>query len=183
MTSILKNNKAWELIRYDLPRFFSNIWRFRKALWNHYWFDHHGTLMFLQTGIQHMADRVELDGLEVDVSRLKKVKQMRRLVELIKNYNEDLYIEKAEAELGPMVHWEWKYEPVADRPGYTELIIEETEEDRDHNRALIKRAHEIEREEWDEISKIIRGQDYSKFNEELEWNEQFDGTGIRGWWD
>ena len=30
-------NKTYELFRYDLPRFFKNVWRFRSALWNHYW--------------------------------------------------------------------------------------------------------------------------------------------------
>jgi hypothetical protein len=29
----------------------------------------------------------------------------------------------------------------------------------------------------------MRGQDYKLFNEEEEWAAQFDGSGLRGWWD
>ena len=85
--------KTYELFRYDLPRFFKNVWTFRKALWNHYWFDHHGTLMFLETGLTHISDTVEKYGMEIDETRLKKVTAMRRAVQLIKNYNEDNYID------------------------------------------------------------------------------------------
>jgi hypothetical protein len=46
-----------------------------------------------------MSDNIEKHGNEVDESRLKKVAAMRRVVELIKNYNEDNYIDMAEKEL------------------------------------------------------------------------------------
>ena len=175
---------SWlDIIRYDLPRFFGNVWRFRKALWNHYWFDHHGTLLFLQTGVQHMADRTERDGLEIDETRLKKVEQMRRLVQLIKNYNGSLYIELAEAEMGELVLREWQFEPVPDHPGCSRLVDTETDAEKAYNGRIFDRAREIEEEEWVELIKIIKGQDYSKFKKKVDWNSQFDGTGIRGWWD
>jgi hypothetical protein len=88
--------KTYELFRYDIPRFVKNIWRFRKPLWNHHWWDHHGTLTFLEIGLTHMSDVFEKRGNEVEESRLKKVAAMRRAVELIQNYNEDIYIEMAE---------------------------------------------------------------------------------------
>ena len=45
------------------------------------------------------------------------------------------------------------------------------------------RALEIQRQEWDEMFEILKGQDYSKFDRKISWDKQFDGTGIRGWWD
>jgi len=175
--------KTYELFRYDLPRFFKNVWTFRKALWNHYWFDHHGTLMFLEIGLTNISDTVEKYGHEVDESRLKKVAAMRRVVELIKNYNEDNYIDMAEKELGNLILHDWEFEPVPDKPGYSQLVDNETDEEKKHNRKVFERATEIQEQEWSELFVILKGQDYTKFDKDIDWDEQFDGSGLRGWWD
>lgn len=183
--------KTYSLFRHDLPRFFKNVWTFRKALWNHYWFDHHGTLMFLETGLTNIADTVEKYGNEVDGPRLKKVAKMRRAIELIKNYNEDKYIEMAESELGPLVLHEWEFEPVPDKPEYSRIIDRDTEEEKIHNRKVFDRAREIEEKEWKELFEILKGQsptEYQMFLDKSEdkrsaWDNWFDGSGIKGWWD
>lgn len=183
--------KTYSLFRYDLPRFFKNIWKFRKGLWNHYWFDHHGTLRFLEIGLTDMADRIEKDGMEVDSSRLKKVAKMRRAIELIKNYNEDNYIEMAEKELGELVLHEWEFEDVEGKPGYSRLVDKDTEEEKDHNRKVFERAQEIEESEWNELFTILKGRPSPEFqmfldkseNKESAWDNWFDGSGMRGWWD
>jgi hypothetical protein len=187
--------RTYELFRYDLPRFFKNVWTFRKALWSHYWFDHHGTLKFLEIGLTNISDTIEVYGNEVDSPRLKKVAAMRRAIELIKNYNQDNYIEMAEKELGEIIHHEWEFEPVEDKPGYSRLIDKDTDEERIHNRKVFSRAHEIEEQEWNELFKILKGQDYKEYRELYDaqteeekkerelWNEWFDGSGIKGWWD
>ena len=175
--------KTYELFRYDLPRFFKNIWTFRKALWNHYWFDHHGTLKFLEIGLTNISDTVEKYGHEVDESRLKKVAAMRRAIELIKNYNEDNYIDMAEKELGELMIRDWEFEPVPNKPGYSQLVDNDTDEEKKHNKKVFNRAREIEKQEWDELFVILKGQDYTKFDKDIDWDKQFDGSGIKGWWD
>lgn len=175
--------KTYELFRYDLPRFFKNIWRFRKALWNHYWFDHHGTLMFLETGLSHISDNVEKYGNEIDESRLKKIDAMRRTVQIIQNYNNDSYIEMAEKELGEIVLRDWEFEPVPDRPNLSRLVDNETEEERAHNKKIYERASEIEEQEWNELFELLKGQNYKNFDKEIDWYKQFNGSGIKNWWD
>jgi hypothetical protein len=175
--------KTYELFRYDLPRFFKNVWTFRKALWNHYWFDHHGTLMFLETGLTHISDTVEQYGNEVDESRLKKVEAMRRAIQLIQNYNNDSYIDMAETELGELILHDWEFEPVPDKPEYSQLVDKDTPEEKEHNKKVFDRAREIEKQEWDELFVILKGQDYTKFDKDIDWDKQFDGSGLRGWWD
>jgi hypothetical protein len=183
--------QTYSLFRHDLPRFFKNVWTFRKALWNHYWFDHHGTLMFLETGLTNISDTVEKYGNEVDGPRLKKVDKMRRAIELIKNYNEDKYIEMAESELGPLALHEWEFEPVPDKPEYSRIIDRDTEEEKIHNRKVFDRAREIEEKEWKELFEILKGQsptEYQMFLDKSEdkgsaWDNWFDGSGIKGWWD
>jgi hypothetical protein len=175
--------KTYELFRYDLPRFFKNIWLFRKGLWNHYWFDHHGTLKFLEIGLTDISNNVEKYGNEIDETRLKKVVAMRRAIELIKNYNEDNYIDMAEKELGELILHDWEFEPVPDKPGHSQLVDKDTPEEKEHNRKVFERAQEIGEQEWSELFVILQGQDYTKFDKDTDWNKQFDGSGLRAWWD
>jgi hypothetical protein len=187
--------KTYSLFRYGIPRFLKNVWKFRNPLANHYWWDHHSLLKFMEIGISDMGDKMEKHGHEVDISRLKKVKAMKRAAELMRNYNEDLYIEMAEAELGEIINHDWEFEAVDDKPGYSKLIDKETEEEKAHNRKVFERSHEIAEEEWKELWRIIEGQDrreYQKILESLTEEEHkdedhyykwFDGTGLRGWWD
>jgi hypothetical protein len=187
LKTMIKHNTWWykthELFRYDLPRFFKNIWRFKKLLWNHYWWDHHGTLAFFEVALTHMSDNIEKHGNEVDESRLKKVAAMRRVIELIKNYNEDNYIDMAEKELGNLILHDWEFEPVPDKPNYSQLVDKDTPEEKEHNRKVFDRAREIGEQEWSELFVILKGQDYTKFDKNIDWNKQFDGSGLRGWWD
>ena len=108
--------KTYEFFRYDISRFIRNVWRFRKGLSRHYWWDHHGMLMFMEAALTDMSDRLEKDGSEIDSPRLKKVEKIRRAIQLIKNYNQDLYIEMAEKELGKLNLYDWEFETVPDSP-------------------------------------------------------------------
>ena len=187
--------KTYSLFRYDIPRFIKNVWKFRKPLANHYWWDHHAVLEFNRIAFEDMADKMEKWGTEIDVSRLKKVKSIKRAAELIKNYNEDLYIEMAEAELGEIIHHPWEFEPVPDRPGYSQLKDFDNNEEKEHNRKVFDRAREIQEAEWNELWSLIKGQDYSEYKKiydsltdeekikEDHYYKWFDGSDLRGWWD
>jgi hypothetical protein len=175
--------KTYNLFRSDIPRFIKNIWKFRKGLWNHYWFDHHGTMMMMEIGLTDIANTTEKYGNEIDETRLKKVDAMRRVIQLIQNYNNDSYIEMAEKELGELVLRKWEFENVPDKPGFSQLIDNETENEKEHNGKVFYRAREIEKMEWEELFVILKGQDYTKFDKDIDWNEQFDGSGLKNWWD
>ena len=187
--------KFYSFFRYDIGRFIKNVWRFRKALSNHYWWDHHGTLMFMETGLTHMADNMEVKGMEVDGPRMKKVAAMRRAVKLIKNYNESNYIEMAEAELGPIYHHDWEFEEVPDKPGFSRLVDKDSPEEKKHNRKVFNRSRQIEEQEWKELWNILKGQNHAEYKKIVKrateeeknsrdlWNEWYNGTGLNGWWD
>lgn len=174
--------KTIDFFRHDLPRFFGNVWRFRKALYNHYWFDHHGMMKFMEISLTHMADKTEKYGLEVDCTRLKKVNKMRRATELIKNYNEDLYVNLAEKELGSIFWGKMWFEPVDSTNEYYEMKDNLTEEQKSHNRKVYARATEIEKEQWNELFEILKGQDYEKLDD-YDFENQLDGSGLNTWWD
>ena len=187
--------KFYDFFRRDIGRFVKNVWRFRKALANHYWWDHHGTLMFLETGLTHMSDNLAVKGMEVEEPRMKKVAAMRRAVQLIKNYNESNYIEMAEAELGPIFHLDWEFEEVPDKPGFSRLVDKDSPKEKKHNRKVFNRSREIEEQEWKELWDILKGQNHAEFKKIVKrateeeknsrdlWNEWYNGTGLNGWWD
>ena len=187
--------KTYEFFRYDISRFIRNVWRFRKGLSRHYWWDHHGMLMFMEAALTDMSDKLEKDGSEIDSPRLKKVEKMRRAIQLIKNYNKDLYIEVAEKELGKLNLYDWEFETVPDSPDLKRLVDKETEEEKVHNRKVFNRAREIGDSEWNELWQIFKGQDneeYQKLKETLteeqkreedQYYKWFDGSDLRGWWD
>jgi hypothetical protein len=108
---------------------------------------------------------------------------MRRAIELIQNYNQDNYIDMAEKELGELITYDWEFEPVPEEPGYSRLIDKESPEEKEHNRKVFARAREIGEQEWDELFEILKGQDTSTFDKEKDFNKQFDGSGMRSWWD
>jgi hypothetical protein len=187
--------KFYNFFRTDIGRFVKNVWRFRTVLSNHYWWDHHSMLQFMETSLVHMSDNLEKHGNEVEESRMKKVISMRRAIELIRNYNESNYIKIAESELGKVIHHPWEFEDIEDKPGCSRLVDKDTPEEKVHNRKVYKRSYEIEKQEWNELFKLLKGQDHEEYlklydaqsedkvkNDDL-WNKWFDGSGINNWWD
>jgi len=92
--------KVWDVIRRGIPTFFKNIWRFRKELYNHQWWDYRYTLEILYRSLSIMVVKLEKDGIEVDESRLKKVEKIYRVLELLKHKLDDDYVDRAEKVLG-----------------------------------------------------------------------------------
>ena len=92
--------KVWEFFRRGLPTFFKNIYRFRKELYNHQWWDYHYTLEMMYRSLVIMEKEISVKGIEEDVSRNKKVAKMQRAIQLLKNRLDDNYVEQAEEKLG-----------------------------------------------------------------------------------
>jgi hypothetical protein len=101
----------------------------------------------------------------------------------------------AESELGEVVHHPWEFEDVEDNPRCSRLVDNDTPEEKEHNRKVYNRSYEIEGQEWEELFKLLKGQNHEEYrklydaqsekdvkNDNL-WDEWFDGSGIKGWWD
>lgn len=190
-------NQVLTWLRYDMPNFIKNIWLFKKALWNHHWWDHHGSLVFLRISLLNMATNLETKGNEDSVPRLKKVVAIRRAAELIDNYNNDRYLELAEAELGQIIsRGSLDFRPCEDHPGYFELVDHLTPADNRHNRKIYNRASQLANTQWKELWQILEGQNIKDYSRKLSklstvekssdtgiWQEWFNGSGMKGWWD
>jgi hypothetical protein len=168
--------KLYSTFRYDIPLFFKNIWRFRKELYNHQWWDYRFTLNMFERSLTIMEQGMSTKGWEIGETREPKVRAMRRAIELLKNNKEDNYIQRAEAELGPLVMHDWEFEDVEN--GNHRLVDKDTPEEKAHNRLVFQRAREIENAEWKELWEIFKGSKNSK-----RYGKKYDGTDMRAWWD
>ena len=178
--------KLWDLFRYDIPRFFRNLWLFRKNLWNHTWYNGDSSVLpWVKTAVDDMAWRIEKHGHEVEESRMKKVAKMRRLSYLIDVCVKDEFIDEAEKELGfKYVYYPFEFEEVLGNDKLYELKQNETPEDKENNSKLLNRSHEIQKEYWEEICAIIKGPDYDAMRaSEEDWDKLYDGSDLRAWWD
>jgi len=167
--------KVWEFIKITIPRFFKNIWRFRKELASHEWWDYRYTLEMLYRSLVIMESKMH-DGMEIRETRDKKVEKMQRAIQLLKHKLDDDYTARIEAELGKLILHDWEFEELEN--GNHRLIDNDTPAERKHNRMIFKEAHKLEDKEWIELWNILKGTKYSKT-----WGDAFDGTDMRGWWD
>jgi hypothetical protein len=167
--------KVWDFIKRTIPRFFKNIWRFRKELAQHEWWDYRYTLEMLYRSLVIMESKMH-DGMEIRETRDKKVEKMQRAIQLLKHKLDDDYTERIEAEYGELILHDWEFEELEN--GNHRVIDNDTPAERKHNRMIFKEAHKLEDKEWIELWNILKGTKYSKT-----WGDTFDGTDMRGWWD
>jgi len=178
--------KLWDLFRYDIPNFFRNVWLFRKNLWNHTWYNGDGSILpWVKTAVDDMSWRIEKNGMEVEESRMKKVAKMKRLSYLIDVCVNDTFIEEAEKELGiKMILHDWEFEPVEGKTDLYQIKDKDTPEEKEINSKILKRAHQIQKEYWEELCQIIKGPDYDAIGASNEdFDKLYDGSDIRAWWD
>ena len=161
-----------------------NFWTFRKVIWNFRWWDYSFTTDVLKVCLKEMSDNLETKGLEIDVPRLKKVYQMRRAIEIMDKIKGVEYVEMAEKEIGELHIRPIQFKDSESHPGCYELVDDLTPEQKEHNKKIYDRADEIEEKEWEELWYIFKGQNNKEYNpNKQDWNDWFDGTGARGWWD
>ena len=170
--------KIWEFFRRGIPTFFKNIWKFRKELYSHDWWDYTFTLEILYRSLVIMEEGMSKKGMEVAETRNVKLKQIRRAIELLKHKLDDDYLERVEAELGPINYTNFLDEKNWKKleGGNYELIDTDTPEEKKHSRKVFKAAHKLEAKEWKELWTIIKGNKFTSW-------EEFDGTDLRNWWD
>ena len=167
--------KVWAAIRYDIPLFFKNVWRFRKELYNHQWWDYRFHLEMMYRSLSIMEKGMSEKGMEVAETRNVKLIKMRRALELLKHKLDDDYIQRAELELGELTHKSIEFEPIEGSDSYR-LVDTDTPAEKKHARKVYKRARVIEDVEWKELWDIFKGKKFTTW-------EKYDGSDLRGWWD
>ncbi|NBW17818.1 MAG: hypothetical protein EBR82_58555 [Caulobacteraceae bacterium] len=70
--------------------FIKNIWLFRKALTDFYWWDYSALIQFMNIGLNEMTSGIENKGSETHTTKSKKILKMRRACEILQNHIDDL---------------------------------------------------------------------------------------------
>jgi DNA-binding transcriptional MerR regulator len=166
--------RTYDAVRYGLPGFIKNVWRFRRELWSHRWWDYSFTLRILKRSLEIQEAGMSIKGIEESMSLNKKLAKMRRAIELLENKIQDSYVERIENEFGELYLSDFGFEKTEN--GNYALVNEETEEQTLHNRMIFKKAHALEIKEWKELWQIIEGKKYKEYKD-------YDGSDLRSWWD
>lgn len=166
--------RTFRLFRHDLPSFIKNVWKFRRELWKHRWWDYDFTLMLLKKSLEIQEDGMRTRGWEEQTSLDKKLARMRKVIKLIQNHLDDNFVDRVEIELGELYLSDLKFEKTDN--GMYALVDEDTEEQKAHNKLVFKKAHELEEKEWKEIWETIKGKKYKEY-------KNYDGSDLRTWWD
>jgi hypothetical protein len=187
--------RMWNSIRYDIPHFLKNVWIYRAEIGSIYDWESTGSLKLLKRHLERLAVYLEKHGHEIEEPRLKKVEKIRRAVDLLDLHIEEGFTDWAEVELGEELINNGFYFEKIEGTEYSTLNDRLTAEEKAHNGRIYKRAQEIATETWMELFEILRGQDtrlYSILREFHEndhtkqaeiWNDWYDGSGMKHWWD
>jgi hypothetical protein len=170
-------------LRYDMPAFIRNLWYFRKPLYRFRWWDPHFTQEMLKYCLIDMANNLEVKGIEIEDVKMKKVEKIRRAVKLLNHFQDDDFLELAETELGAELVTNYEFVKIKDSD-YYEMVDLASEEVQAINKKIFERSSQLEEEYWSELWDIIKGnQNYQEFDKDVDFYKQFNGTGMRGWWD
>jgi hypothetical protein len=168
-----------------IQTFFKNVWFFRKQLSKFQWWDYSFTLYLMERSFESMENGLRDKGQEVHESRIKKVMAIARARQIIKNIQEDNFSQEAEKRLGKkIISKDITWEKIDDDK--FRLISNTTPQEDAINKEIFDLSNRIEYEEWCEFCRILQGQnpdDYKPNDEDKDWEDWFDGTGMKGWWD
>jgi hypothetical protein len=180
--------KVLDFIRYDLPNGIKNIFFFWKVIWQYRSWDSSFQMRILARSLEPLAHTLEHYGNEIDGPRLKKVAKIKRAIEILNLQANTDYISLAEEKLSQEVNIEY---------GILGTLPEDEEplEIKETNRKIFELANELEKKEWEELFSILKGQDHTAFimlcdrakteghaSEDL-WDQWYDGSGMKHWWD
>lgn len=187
--------KFYEFFRYKLPMFFKNLWFFKKELWEFRTWDYTFNLCLLKRSLEGTCNTIEFYGWEIDEPRLKKVAKMKRVVQIIDNIEKHSYFDMAEEILGKLSKWDIEFKQLPDNSELYQLVDNESEVEKNHRRAVYDLSNKLEKEEWDELWTILKGQNHEEYKQIFDsateeekrktdlWYKWFDGSGLNNWWD
>lgn len=170
---------------WGYKQFFLNVYKFRKELSNFYSWNY--DLGFLRKTIEENYNHISKYGHEESISKNKKLLKMERAIQILKNFEQDSFLDLAEDKLNlKFILRDFEFEALNDGSNCSRLIDNLTEEEQQINSQLIHESSAIEIEQWNELWGIIKGQDRKELKtlpkSETSYSDWFDGSGLQGWW-
>lgn len=160
-----------DFFKYDIKNFFWNLWKFRKELYKFRTWDSSFNIMMFRRSLELTYNTIKKYGIEEEISRSKKVIAMKRAIELMKCIEENNYIEQAENILNHEIIFTIKE---------GNLFHSETSE---KNKEVYELSFKIEKDQWIELWDILKGKEYIVDIKSDDWEEEYDGSNLKRWWD
>lgn len=172
--------KLYYIFKRKIPNFIKNIINFRKELWHFQSWDSSFNLEVFKRTLELTREYLDKKGIEIESSRNKKIAKMDRAIELLNNFSTGNFIEQAEKELQIEVVMDHTFEE--EENGLYKIKDKASEETKINNEKIFDRADELEEEQWDELWKIMKGK--GRYSKEVgDYDDWYDGSDLRGWWD
>jgi hypothetical protein len=139
----------WVFIRWDIPRFFKNVWRFRKELTRFAGWDWYYSLSMLRKSLMIQEESMRKDSNEYEPTLKLKLYYMRRSIYLMDCILGDNFHDMAEERLGYKTAFkEFKLESIEGSTSKRLVWADETDEEREKNNNIFMESSKIEKETW-----------------------------------
>jgi hypothetical protein len=157
------NKYFWQDLRYNIVYGIRNLRSYFKVVWKARPWDFNFTSMeMLKLNLEILLPRIE-NGYEVDESRLVKVANIKRCIELIDRLVKDDYV----TELGGLTDHPIEFVPVDDNSESGEKLYTmkefRTQEEIDHDGQILRLSLKLRENDWVELWQTIQ-------------------DGAEGWW-
>ena len=139
----------WKNLYYDFKRYSTNLFKYHKIVKKMYPWDGASIYQMVKFQLEILLPNIE-NGMEEEVSRDKKVKDIKRLIELLDNYEKENYADRC----GYDANWNFYFEEKKD--GLVEMLTDETEEQKEKNQKALLASYELEKQEIAEIGELFK---------------------------
>ena len=150
---LIQSENPWHW-RYYKSKWYDFKWqcwatrKYRKIVKEMIPWDYGSILKMLEFQLSVLSHHLEHKGFEVEESRMKKVKDMKRAIKLLQHQNEDDFIERCG-------YQDTKFKFIDLEDG-TRKMEHEDEEVARHNKRVFKQANELEQKEWNELFELLK---------------------------
>lgn len=144
-----------EMPWYNFKHGIKNIWQYRKQVWKQRPWDYYSILEMQQFELKRLLKTLE-KGYEIDETRLPKVAQIERCIELIQNILDDdsfdnTYLDRVGYDIMKIKH---EFVP-SDEEGFFEMKSDSPYSDEESDR-MHKEGEELKKKEINELFNTIR---------------------------
>lgn len=147
----------WKDMYYDTKRGIKNLFKYFRIVWKMVPWDSHSIYMMLQFQIRILSSYIEKHGYEIEETKLPKIKNMKRCIEILDNIIKDNYTDIC----GFNYDYDITWTPVesSKKDGkYTlfEMGTTETQEQQENNAKALKNAQILEEKEMNELCDLLK---------------------------
>lgn len=144
--------RFWVHKWYDLKYVIKNYIKYFRIVARMRPWESKSVIEMMRFQISHLCNYMEKYSDEVKESLQPKIEKMKRFVELADHYLEEDYRDRC----GFDHNWEFRFEDDPEHEGFSYLLTDESEEQKEKNSKALKEAYKLEEMEWNEMIELLK---------------------------